>query len=252
MVLISQPDTSLAFDHAAAPGLCPGSGRGAGSSFGLGFRLEVGLELLDDVSVSAATSVVPARLGRRDHLRPVDQHEVVAADDPGIGQRASRRIGDGHEARIRRVDERREVGLAEDVDLAGDRVAGGEQDVFAGLAAFDRRRAEARFDEADRGARRRRRRIVLGDERDLVLVDHQLRKHQIGRIAVAAEEPGVVDAQVPARGIDQVGQPPESAEEDRPGHPKVGPDELDRRAHAAADRSHVERVVPTHARHRTR
>ena len=111
-----------------------------------GSRLEVGGVLGRDLCVVLRRDLADTRhrrppsrehLGCSDHLRPVDQDEVVVADDPSIDERACRHVRDGDEPRVGGVDEAGEVGLAEDVDLARDRVARREQDEFARLARLD-------------------------------------------------------------------------------------------------------------------
>ena len=88
--------------------------------------------------------------------------------------------------------------------------------------------------------------VRLGDERDLVLVDHQLGQLQVGRLAVPAEEPCVADPQVAARRVDQVGQSPEPPERDHADQPQVRSDQLDR--FLAAAPGGVEALIPGHRR----
>ena len=126
---------------------------------------------------------------------------------------------------------------------AGDRVARGEHDELAGLTRFDVV-TEGGLDEPDSRARFRVLRLLLGDERDLVLVDHQLRQDKVRRVAVALEQLRVVDPDVPARGVDQVGEPTEAAERHGPLDAEVGADELDRLI--APDRHCGGDIVPDH------
>ena len=104
------------------------------------------------------------------------------AHDPVIGQRADRGIGHGHEVRVGRIDEPGDIRLAEDVDLAADRVAGREHHEFARLADCAGALGLG-FDEADGDAGIEVRGVVLGDECDLVLVDHEFWHGQVGRLA---------------------------------------------------------------------
>src|SRR4051812_49237738 len=69
-----------------------------GSKVGPRTRLELGDVLRGHVAAWA-------HLGRGDHLGPIDQDEVIAADDPAIGEGAGRDIRDRDETRVRRIDE---------------------------------------------------------------------------------------------------------------------------------------------------
>src|SRR6476620_583426 len=115
--------------------------------------------------------VARARFGCGDHLGPVDQDEVVAADDPAVREGARRNVSHRDEAWVGGIDEAGKIGLAEDVDLACDRMPRGEHHELAGLTRLDVV-PECRLDEPDSRARLRVLRLLLSDVRDLVLVDH--------------------------------------------------------------------------------